>query len=179
MARLLLLAIPCATVLLTAQTLSPAFDVASVRVNKSGDPSRSVRAMPGGRFEATNAPLRNVIRFAFELRTLGEIEGAPEWMDTTAFDIRASGPADASVPRMVQTLLVERFKLVARRDVRERPVYALTLGRGDGSLGPSLEGSHNGPCTQTEKRTDAARDHQSPDLASRCVAWSAAGSDRD
>ena len=139
MTRLAVLALPCATVLIAAQTVSPRFDVASVRVNKSGDPSRSVRAMPGGRFEATNAPLRNLIRFAFEVRTLGEIEGGPDWIDTTAFDIRATGSPDASVPRMVQTLLEDRFKLVARRDVRERPVYALTLGRGDGRLGPSLK----------------------------------------
>jgi uncharacterized protein (TIGR03435 family) len=139
MARLLLLALPCATVLLTAQTVSPSFEAASVRVNGSGDPSRSVRALSGGRFEATNAPLRNLIRFAYELRTLGEIEGGPDWMDTTAFDIRATGPAEASVPRMVQTLLEARFKLVVRRDVRERPVYALTVARPDGKLGRSLK----------------------------------------
>lgn len=78
MTKLTFLVIPFATGILVAQ--KPTFEVASVRINSSGDLSRSVRALPGGRLEATNAPLRNLVRYAYELRTLGEIEGGPNWM---------------------------------------------------------------------------------------------------
>ena len=136
MTKLTFLVIPFATGILVAQT--PTFEVASVRINSSGDLSRSVRALPDGRLEATNAPLRNLVRYAYELRTLGEIEGGPNWMDSAAFDIRATGTPDGLQPQMLQALLSERFKLVARREMRERTVYALTVARADRRLGRSI-----------------------------------------
>lgn len=42
---------------------------------------------------------------------------------------------------MLRTLLAERFKLVARTEMREQPVYALVLARADGRLGPNLRAS--------------------------------------
>ena len=116
----------------------PAFEVATIRINKSGALSRSVRPMAGGRLEATNVPLRNLIRFAYEIRTLGEIEGGPRWMDSTAFDIVAKGAADESQPLMLRKLLAERFKLVVHHESREQPVYALTPARADAKLGPEM-----------------------------------------
>ena len=117
---------------------SPSFEAAAIRINKSGDLSRSIRPMAGGRFEPTNAPLRNLIRYAYELRTLAEIEGGPNWMDSVAFDIRATGAPDGTQPAMLRALLAERFKLVARRESREQPVYALTRAR-DERLGPAIK----------------------------------------
>jgi uncharacterized protein (TIGR03435 family) len=42
---------------------------------------------------------------------------------------------------MLQDLLEDRFKLRARREKREMPVYALTLARSDGKLGEGLRAS--------------------------------------
>jgi uncharacterized protein (TIGR03435 family) len=94
--------------------------------------------MPGGRFEATNVPLRHLIRFAYGIVNLNEIEGGPVWMDRTAFDIVAKGEADASPELMLRSLLANRFRLVMRQETQERPAYELIVARSDGRLGPSL-----------------------------------------
>jgi uncharacterized protein (TIGR03435 family) len=39
---------------------------------------------------------------------------------------------------MVRTLLEDRFKLTVHNETRELPIYALTLARSDGRLGPKL-----------------------------------------
>jgi uncharacterized protein (TIGR03435 family) len=39
---------------------------------------------------------------------------------------------------MVRTLLEDRFKLAVHDETRELPIYALTLARGNGRLGPKL-----------------------------------------
>jgi uncharacterized protein (TIGR03435 family) len=124
--------------LVHSQAPTPAFEVASIRINRSEDPSRSIRSMPGGRLQATNVPLRNLIRFAYEVLTLAEIAGGPEWMDRTAFDIVAKGAAEDSQPAMMRALLAERFKLSVHRDTQEQALYALTLARTDGRLGPAM-----------------------------------------
>ena len=42
---------------------------------------------------------------------------------------------------MVETLLVDRFKLVVHREMRDSPIYALVLARSDSRLGPELKPS--------------------------------------
>ena len=42
---------------------------------------------------------------------------------------------------MLQNLLIERFKLVARRDRRDMPIYALVVARSDRRLGPQMKPS--------------------------------------
>jgi len=45
----------------------PAFDVASVKPNTSGDWRKSIGPAPGGRFLATNNTLKDLIPFAYGL----------------------------------------------------------------------------------------------------------------
>jgi uncharacterized protein (TIGR03435 family) len=40
---------------------------------------------------------------------------------------------------MMRNLLAERFKLVARLEKKEMPIYSLVLARPDGKLGPKIE----------------------------------------
>ena len=42
---------------------------------------------------------------------------------------------------MMKSLLADRFKLVARIEKKEMPIYALTLARNDGRLGSQLKAS--------------------------------------
>ncbi len=137
---------------LAAEVLSqaPRFEVASIKPRPAG--LTGVAGGTGGgsigrqgeRFVAVNSPLRDIIRYAYALEPFESIEGGPQWLDDR-FDVAAVIPASATTPdalrAMVQTLLTDRFKLAVRMSAQEQPVYALTLARRDGRLGPGLKPS--------------------------------------
>jgi bla regulator protein blaR1 len=131
---------PC----LDAQTPpAPAFEVASVKPNKTGD-GRVMLGLQPGRFNATNVPLRMLLRQAFNVQDF-QIVGGPDWLGSDRFDIIAKAPdgdfnADVMRP-MLQSLLVERFKLGFHKETRDMPIYALMKARPDGRLGPNLSAS--------------------------------------
>jgi uncharacterized protein (TIGR03435 family) len=120
---------------------TPAFEVASVKANKSGD----LRALapppqPGGRYAVTNVPLDVLIALAYQPLQRYEIAGVPDWARSARFDIDAKAegnPAPAQTWLMLQSLLAERFKLAVHREVRQLPVYALVMAK-DGQMGPQL-----------------------------------------
>ena len=127
-----------------AQPQSPgealAFDVASVKPNISGDMRVSVQAMPGGRFTATNAPLRTLVREAYAVQGF-QLSGGPGWLDSDRFDIVAKSerhPTPLQMRVMLRALLAERFRLSVHTDTREQLLYALVLARTDGKLGPHI-----------------------------------------
>ena len=131
---------------LRAQSLSdssarPKFDVASIKLNTSGDPRSGTHNLPGGRVTITNQRLRDVIRTAYGSNDL-EVIGGPDWMDADRWDIvAAAAPGDPNAPweRMLKSLLAERFTLQARVEQRERPIYNLTFARSDKRLGPDMD----------------------------------------
>jgi uncharacterized protein (TIGR03435 family) len=125
----------------------PAFEAASVKQNKDAPRGQFVRRQPGGRFTATNMPLRDLIRFAYQVQNF-QLEGGPSWLTTDRWDIVAKaegdpppvqpgGPPDRMM-LMLRALMADRFKLVVHRETKELPVYALVLARKDGKLGPKL-----------------------------------------
>jgi hypothetical protein len=65
-----------------------------------------------------------------------------DWIDHDRWDVLAAAaadsPADAPWQAMLKTLLIERFKLRAHLESRERPIYRLVLARGDKRLGPDI-----------------------------------------
>ena len=137
-AATLLVATICAP-LLTAQQPAPRFEVASVRPNTSGDRAQS-NQIGKGSVVMTNSRMLAVIAGAHGVRP-DRIVGSPEWFDRERFDIIARAPADAPdnlLRPMLRTLLAERFRFVAHTEVREVPMYALIVDRGDGRLGPNL-----------------------------------------
>jgi uncharacterized protein (TIGR03435 family) len=135
------------------QTPAPAFEVASIKLNNSGDGRVMMQQQPGGRFTATNIPLRLLIRNAYQLQDF-QIVGAPSWINSERYDIVAKAedgtpPETPSLDRtgpsriqlMIRSLLAERFQLVAHDETRELPIYALVVARSDGKLGPDLKKS--------------------------------------
>src|SRR5437762_7324686 len=69
-----------------------AFEVASVKPNKSGDGRIGIFGQPGGRFNATNVPLRLLIRNAYQLQD-SQLVGGPDWIASSRFDIVAKAAA--------------------------------------------------------------------------------------
>jgi uncharacterized protein (TIGR03435 family) len=130
---------------MSAQTpLSPAFEVASVKSNKSGAPNVGAAGdrFANGQFQTTNIPLRLLMRQAFERWQNVDLVGGPAWIDTDRWDIKAKADSPAVDMRpMIRSLLGERFKLVTHHEMRALPIYAVTIARRDGRLGPSLRSS--------------------------------------
>ena len=122
------------------------FEVASIKPNKSGEGRSRTDAAPNGRVTATNVPLNDLVRTAFELQPQEMVIGdrAPAWITTDRWDIEAKAPGEPSPQQMramLRNLLVDRFKLVGRREVRNMPAYAIVLARNDRQLGPQLRKS--------------------------------------
>jgi uncharacterized protein (TIGR03435 family) len=130
-----------------------AFEVASVRPsNPNPDPSNPLGMIalmmpqPGGRFTATNTPLRMLIMAAFELQQEAQLAGGPPELLAAKYDITArvaDTPTIAmkELPQLLRSLLADRFKLKTHTETRELPVYDLVLARSDGRLGPDLQPS--------------------------------------
>jgi uncharacterized protein (TIGR03435 family) len=120
------------------------FEVASIRLNRSGEGGGRMSTLLPGRFEAENMPPRALVMYAYGLQD-AQLIGGPSWMKSDAFDIVAKAPGEVSEKRravMLRNLLKDRFGLVLRRESRELPVYALVRARKDGKVGPQLRPSN-------------------------------------
>ena len=121
------------------------FEVASVKLHVGGTDRNTLApptVLPGGRF-VSRFPLAILISFAYKNVRM---TGIPDWTKTpqAVYDVDATSamPPGLSmearndrVRAMVQALLVDRFKLVIRRESKEMPVYALLVAKG----GPKLQ----------------------------------------
>ena len=155
-AMLSLIAMPIATGVMNAgmplatvgQEVSTrvAFEVASVKLNTSGERAARFEDEPGGRFTAKNVPLGLLITYAYQISD-NQLISAPEWIRTKRYDITAR--LDHEPPAVqrwepgerrlaLRTLLAERFRLAVKRETREVPMYALVMARADGRPGPML-----------------------------------------
>jgi uncharacterized protein (TIGR03435 family) len=124
------------------------FEVASIKRNMSGDVNASILLDPGGQVVVTNNSLYNLIRNAWGTQRYEMVPGAnvPSWIDTDRWDILAKVPAgtppkQGQMPLRLRSLLEDRFKVVARLETREMPIYAVVLARSDGRLGPQMKPS--------------------------------------
>src|SRR5688572_8191671 len=62
------------------------FEAASVRPNKSGEPGSRFRREPGGRFNASNVTLRQLITNAYQIQGF-QLLNLPDWAGEERFDI--------------------------------------------------------------------------------------------
>jgi len=133
----------CSEASAIAQTPAAAFEVASVKANKSGEVAVKVEFQPTA-VRLVNMQLRPIIQLAYGITTLAKLAGVPDWAQTERFDIignAASIPTRDVARLMLQALLADRFKLAAHMETRQTPVYALVRARRDGTLGPRLSRS--------------------------------------
>jgi len=132
-----------------AQTPTLTFEVASVKLAGPLDPAaiaagkmRIGMKVDGAICDIASFSLRDLIRTAYEVKDY-QITG-PEWlgnpMSAQRFHIQATMPPGATekdVPKMLQALLADRFKLTLHHDTKDHSVYALIVGKG----GPKLKES--------------------------------------
>jgi uncharacterized protein (TIGR03435 family) len=116
------------------------FEVAAIRENRSGRvESFAYPYASAGRLVLVNHTARQMIRQAYDLREY-QVSGGPGWLDRVRYDIeaKAAGPVTrAQLMRMLQSLLEDKFRLVARHEVREEGVLMLRLTT-PGSASPRL-----------------------------------------
>jgi len=126
----------------------PAFEVADI--HPSPKIAANVARGPftsAARYELRNASLVDFIAKAYGVDN-DKVVGGPSWIEYDRFDLRAKMPPGTNFDTaklMLQALLADRFKLVARKETQEMPAFALTVGKGKPKL-KETEGSSDNGC---------------------------------
>jgi bla regulator protein blaR1 len=124
----------------------PAYEVASIKPNKSGGNMVRMMIRPDG-LSAMGGTLQMLIENAYEIQYF-QIVGAPKWVSSDRYDIEAKmdgaemerlktlsqDESRLESKRMLQALLVNRFQLVVHRETKELPGYALVIAKGGSKL---------------------------------------------
>jgi uncharacterized protein (TIGR03435 family) len=131
------------------------FDVASVRLSEALNPAKMMAAMQSGqmprmgahvdglRAEYLQMNMVQLVANAYEVKPY-QVSG-PDWIKDVMgqrFDIIATMPEGSSkenAPKMLRTLLEERFKLEATKGMLEGPIYALVVGKSGPKMKESAE----------------------------------------
>ncbi len=128
----------------------PSFEVATVKPSAPMDQAAMMAALQHGgkmpfgvdidnkRAEYRYLDLKTLLTYAYGVKPY-QITG-PDWMSSTRFDIVAKLPDGSTkddAPKMLQSLLEERFALRVHRTTAEHPVLALIPGKGGPKLKPS------------------------------------------
>lgn len=129
--------------------------------------------LPMGRCISRFEPLRMVIALAYDIPPAqlypyeGKVVIGPAWINSEIYEIQAkaeSPTTEAELKLMLQTLLVERFKLKLHREEREMPVYALVAGKNGVKFPRAPEDRDCGE----QKRSDHRYELGASDLAGQC-----------
>ena len=124
-----------------APAQKPQFPVASLKPSLAGDNrSRGIGVELSGRFTATNATLKQVMRSAYGVRDY-QILGGPSWIATDRWNIEANADPDSmflptvvtgvdQLGLMLQSLFEDRFQLKVHRETGFFPIYELVVGKG-------------------------------------------------
>jgi len=124
----------------------PAFEVASVKPSSPDARGQTFQFTPGEGLAVKNGTLKGLIETAYNVRDF-QISGGPGWLDSERYDVFAKTAADDPEARTrnrtaqidetrvrLQLLLSQRFQLKVHREMRELPVFALTVGRSGSKL---------------------------------------------
>lgn len=135
--------------LASAQSSTPAFEVATIKpAAPSPDGHTHINYPQGDNFSAINITLLNLMQWAYNMPQK-QILNVPSWLSSTRFDIQAKAdPTDqakhlpseqdhALKRRMVQNLFADRFHLKLHQETRNMPAYDLVLAKGGSKLQPS------------------------------------------
>jgi uncharacterized protein (TIGR03435 family) len=116
----------------------PAFEVASIKPDKSGTQMIMFRLTPDG-INVTNAPLKMLIQQAYGVEE-NQVIGLPNGLSSERYDVEAKVDSSDVAKlhdldphqrtRMLQPVLAERFQLKVHRETRNLPVYELVLAKG-------------------------------------------------
>jgi uncharacterized protein (TIGR03435 family) len=139
---------------------APPLDLAKLRAGiQNGEMPRLGPRVDGARAEYLYMTVADLIVLAYNVKSY-QITG-PGWIGTQPFDIIAKLPEGASkndVPKMLQALLEDRFKMALHRESKEHPMLALVVGKGGSKMKESPENPQpidpGAPLAPGEKKMD-------------------------
>jgi uncharacterized protein (TIGR03435 family) len=138
----------------------PSFEVATIRPSGSESDFFDIH-IADSRFSVEGAPLKALLKFAYDTKIEAQLPTEPGWIAQEKFDIDARID-DAEVQSMsklapdqkfeqlrlmLQSLLAERFNLKVSSRMKELPVYALVVAKSGPhltpvNLAPELQNQH-------------------------------------
>ena len=120
------------TALLSAQEKRLTFEVASIKPAKPEDGDGSIYPKPAGQgYQAEGATVRLMISAMYSMPS-ANITGGPAWLDKDQWNVEAKADRAYSLKdlhTMFQNLLADEFKLRFHKEVKEGPLYALTVNK--------------------------------------------------
>jgi uncharacterized protein (TIGR03435 family) len=106
------------------------FEVAAIRPAQPGATTGGIKPMPGGNgYLVQNMPVKIMISLMYKVPSR-QIIGGPDWLDSDRYDIEAKADGAHNIDDlhvMFQNLLADRFNLKFHKDIKEGPVYVLTV----------------------------------------------------
>jgi uncharacterized protein (TIGR03435 family) len=140
-------AIVLATAALAQPPANVEFEVASLKASAPPDGRGIMIGCRGGpetkdpiQYTCQNMDLSNFVTMAYGMSYYQLT--APDWMRTVRFDLRAKVPEGATKDQlklMVQSMLVERFKLAVHHETRELAKFDLVVAKSGPRLKPAGE----------------------------------------
>jgi len=121
-----------------------AYDVVSIKPNKSAEEASGWRSASDGSIVITNAPLGWLVRNAFGVIIDDQLSGLPGWVNSDRYDVQAKMDEDSAAAwnkitgeakkqqqqLLYQSLLADRCHLKVHRETRQLPVYDLVIAKG-------------------------------------------------
>jgi len=116
------------------------FEAVSIRRSTTLEDRVSGSVQPSGRVTLRGVTPYWLILFSYNgTFTPERIAGEPAWSRNERYDIEATAASEPKDVRVLfQAMLKDRFRFRVHTEMREIPIYALTLARPDGKLGARL-----------------------------------------
>lgn len=142
LALTLLAGIPLAAQLLHPPDPPPSFEVATIKPSRATASGETLRSS-AGRLVSQHTSLRDLIRWAWAIKSDDQLEHLPDWASSQFYDVQAKASAAdtetflkldrAAHARenrwMLQTLLADRFHLQTAIRTKTMPAYALIVAK--------------------------------------------------
>ncbi|HWG38859.1 MAG TPA: TIGR03435 family protein [Terriglobales bacterium] len=132
--------IGCFSMMLVAQAPAPRFDAASIKPHAAGARGYSLQVLPGGKLRALNVTLRQLLAEAYHLHDF-QVVGPADALTREHYDVSAESGETTSktdVQLRLQTLLSERFGVVAHTSHQPGNELVLSVDKGGARLTPTL-----------------------------------------
>lgn len=122
------------------------YEAASIRPAHPEERMTRIEVQYTGSFQGTRVSLRDMVLYAYAVGDY-QVSGGPKWAATERYDVRTK-PAEPDLGRhsardreRLRNLLIDRFQLVVRREMRHMPVHALTIAKGGHKMKPAKTGT--------------------------------------